>query len=177
MGKDNVASEQALVNGAASVSAVPASIPDADALAIKPFIVEVYGFGEYTYYARSRSKALSEAWQASLVCNTWSFKDFLKDAKAYSGVGHEQFGERVEVCGKPAFLVKEDSQYLHFVRPDSEEVFTAHPLDVEPPEARRFTSYAQAIEARSGETERLDPKDESAAPKECAQPQPRGNHE
>jgi hypothetical protein len=111
-------------------------------LAIQPFSVSVAGFGSYTYYAASRGKALAEVWRASLVCNSWSFKDFLRSANARRDEGHPQFGESITVCGKPAYAVYSDRQYVHFIRPDSEAVFSSHPYDVEPPEARRFTDYA-----------------------------------
>lgn len=133
-----------------------ASVPDAvdySQLIVKPYIVTTNGYGEDTYYARSRGRALADAWQSSLVCNNWSFGEFLKQSNAYSGVGHPQYGEPITVCGKPAFIVSANKQYIRFVRPGSDVVMSTHPLDVEPPEARRMTPYrAQAIEARRAET-------------------------
>lgn len=109
-------------------------------LAIKPWRVEVHGYGEHTYYARSRGKALAEAWR----CDAFShlpFGEFLKRSRAYGAVGNDRFGEPITVAGLPAYLVSWDRQYIQFVRPGSDVVLNSHPLDVEPPEARRGTPY------------------------------------
>jgi hypothetical protein len=111
-------------------------------LAVKPWIVAVQGFGEYTYYAASRGKALAQAWASYVGCyNQSTFGEFLKRANAYAGVGNDRFGEAIQVAGLPAYLVSWNRQYIQFVRPGSDVIHNSHPLDVEPPEARRGTPY------------------------------------
>ena len=108
---------------------------------IKPWRVTVPGYGEDTYFAASRGKALADAWNSSAFLD-WSFKDFLvRGAKAVREEPSGRFGEHIEVGGKPAYLVSYDRQYIQFVRPDSDVIMNSHPLDVEPPEARRGTPY------------------------------------
>lgn len=113
-------------------------------LIVKPWIVAVPSFsgGQHTYYARSRGKALADAWRCDAFSHL-SFGGFLKIARCYGGIGSERFGEQMTVCGKPAFYVSHNSQYIQFVRPDSDIILNSHPYDVEPPEARRGTPYYQ----------------------------------
>lgn len=120
-------------------------------LIIEPYRVEVSGFPGMTWFARSRQKALADAWRTySSYRDDVSFKDFLKMARAAREDRTGRFGEYIEVCGKPAYLVSYDSQYIQFVRPDSDVILNAHPLDVEPPEARRGTPYYRPNPAVSG---------------------------
>lgn len=112
-------------------------------LIIRPYIVTVSGFGELTWFARSRGKALAAAWEA--YCSyrdDVDFKAFLKMARCIGKTGHDsRFGEPITVAGERAYWVSCDSQYIQFVRPDSVVILHSHPLDVEPPEARRGTPY------------------------------------
>lgn len=109
---------------------------------IKPFGVSVSGYPEYTFFARSRGKALSKAWDSYRCGRDISFMDFLRIAKARRvDPPHERFGERITVGGRPAFLVSWNSQYMQFVQPCDDTIYHTHPLDVEPPEARRGTPY------------------------------------
>jgi len=112
-------------------------------LIVKPFIVAVGGHGEWTYYTRTRGHALAKAWRDFAECRDVTFGQFLAQSNAYSGVGSDRFGEPLTICGEPAFYIRHDSQYIHFVRPDSDVILCSHPLDVEPPEARRGTPYYQ----------------------------------
>jgi hypothetical protein len=112
-------------------------------LIIRPYIVSVSGFGELTWFARSRGKALAEAWRS--FCSyrdDVGFGDFLKMARCI-GVGPkaERFGEEITVGGKSAYWVSCDRQYIQFVRPGSDQILNSHPLDVLPVEARRGTPY------------------------------------
>lgn len=116
-------------------------------LIVKPFIVEVRGFSEQTYYTRSRGAALARAWNEYAECRDCTFGEFLKISKAYSGVGSDRFGEQMTICGKPAFYIGHNCQYIQFVRPDSDVIMNSHPLDVEPPEARRGTPYYSPVSA------------------------------
>jgi hypothetical protein len=110
-------------------------------LIIKPWRVQVSSFPAYTYFARSRQKALSAAWDSYCSYSAISFKDFLKIARARAEEPMGRFGEYIEVAGLPAYLVSYDRQYIQFVRPDSELILSSHPYDVQPPEARRGTAY------------------------------------
>jgi hypothetical protein len=116
-------------------------------LIVSPWIVEVSGFREHTYFAKSRGSALSQAWR-QYVCyrDDCTFGDFLKIAKCYAGLGTDRFGEHLTIAGLPAFYVSHDSQYIQFVRPGSDVVLNSHPLDVFPVEARRGTPYAAVID-------------------------------
>lgn len=110
---------------------------------IKPWTVDVDGFGRYSYFAASRGKAMAKAFgDLAALRHGVTFKDFLKIARCRSQAPtNDRFGEALIVCGRPAFYVSHNSQYIQIVRPDSDVILNAHPLDVEPPEARRGTPY------------------------------------
>lgn len=111
---------------------------------VKPWKVSVSGFPCHTYYAASRGKALAKACSDfQSYRDDYTFKDFLKIARCWREVGHDRFGEEITVAGLPAYLVSYNRQYIQFVRPDSDVILNSHPLDVEPPEARRGTPYYQ----------------------------------
>jgi len=111
-------------------------------LVVKPWRVAVSGYGEYTYFASSRGKALAQAWNSSAFLD-WTFKEFLKRARAVREEPLGRFCEYIEVAGKPAYLVSYNRQYIQFVRPGSDVILNSHPYDVQPPEARRGTDYYQ----------------------------------
>lgn len=112
-------------------------------MTIKPFRVRVDGYEDsYVHYTRSRMKALADSWRG--YCSYIGyvhFKHFLKIAHAWAVAPSDRFGEAMTVCGEPALYVSHNSQYIQFVRPGSELILNTHPLDVEPPEARRGTPY------------------------------------
>lgn len=110
-------------------------------LIIKPWLVSVRGFDSHTYHAPSRGKALAAAFNSYQAHYAGSFKDFLRIANAIFCISDSRFGEQIEVCKLPAFYVSHNRQYIQFVRPDSDVILNSHPLDVEPPEARRGTPY------------------------------------
>lgn len=97
---------------------------------VRPWLVTVGSFRGQVYVARSRGKALAKAWRDYQVLGPTSFGDFLRIATVERShmVG---FGRRIRVAGLPAYRVGERGQYVAFVRPDSDEVLLAHPLDVD----------------------------------------------
>ena len=102
---------------------------------LKPFTVEVNGFGAFAYPAASRGKALAEAWGDYVSCyNSATFKDFLRIAKVRRAEPSTttRFGEPIEVAGHPAYYVGERGQYVRFVRPGETVTFLSHPADVKP---------------------------------------------
>lgn len=111
-------------------------------LMIRPYIIAVSGFGELTWFARSRSKALAKAWEA--YCSyrdDVGFGAFLKLARCLGQTTACRFGEAITVGNERAYFVSCDRQYIQFVRPNSDVILNSHPLDVDPPEARRGTPY------------------------------------
>ena len=111
---------------------------------LKAFRICVSGrdYGGYVYFARSRQKALSDCWREYQAHHEdCSFKDFLRLSRVEAVDLGPRFGEPIRVSGEDAFYVSHDSQYVRFARAGSETVLISHPLDVEPPEARRGTPY------------------------------------
>jgi len=111
---------------------------------LKQFRVSVDGFDSHVYHARSRQKALANAWRD--FCSyrdDVDFKAFLRMARAQQEEPDERLGEPIIVGGRPAFYVSHNRQYIRFVRPDTDVILSSHPFDVEPPSARRGTSYYQ----------------------------------
>jgi|GEM_PF-1584479 len=117
------------------------SVTAAGRLIVKPFDVTVTGYsGVECIFARSRGQALAKSWRCDAFGNV-SFGAFLKMARAVQGEAGDRFGEAMTVSGRPAFYISHNRQYIQFVLPDSDVVLNTHPLDVEPPEARRGTPY------------------------------------
>lgn len=115
-----------------------------DGFILKPFRVSVSGFDSYVYPARSRQKALADAWRS--YCgyrDDVDFRAFLKMAKVAAEPIPERWGEPLTISGELAFYVSHNRQYIQFARAGSDVVLSSHPLDVEPPEARRGTPYYQ----------------------------------
>jgi hypothetical protein len=113
-----------------------------DGLIVRQWRVTVNGYGSGLYVAKSRGMALSQAFLCDAFCQM-KFKDFLRIANATGEQPDERFGEQITVGGRPAFWVGCNRQYMQFVRSGSDVVMHSHPYDVEPPEARRGTSYYQ----------------------------------
>jgi len=114
---------------------------------IKPFVVSVDGYGQSVYHARSRAKALADAWRSD-VFSHWSYKDFLKHARCRATDENVRFGDQIVVCGRPAFFVENNRQYVRFVRPNSDTIMNAHPLDVKPIEYRPETYRSEKFDAQ-----------------------------
>lgn len=111
-------------------------------LVVRGYRVELPGWPPSFQVARSRGQAIAHTWREYSLCFEVSFRDFLKlKVRAYRQDLGGRFGEPLTVCNHPAFYVGHNSQYIQFVRPDSDVVLNAHPLDVDPPEARRGTPY------------------------------------
>lgn len=111
---------------------------------LKPFRVRVSGFDSHIYYARSRQKALANAWQDyRSTFDEVTFGQFMTRAKAREESPGDRFGEAMSVGGELGFYVSHNSQYIQFVRPGSDVILNTHPLDVLPVEARRGTPYAK----------------------------------
>jgi len=115
-------------------------------LVVRGYRVELPHWPACFQVARSRGQAIAATWRDFACCyDGTSFKDFLKlRPRAYRQDLGGRFGEPLTVCGKPAFYVSHNAQYIQFVRPGSDVVLNAHPFDVEPPEARRGTPYYRA---------------------------------
>ncbi|WP_156518332.1 hypothetical protein [Sphingobium sp. EP60837] len=121
------------------VSALTGNDPSRGFL-IKPFRVSVDGFSPQLYYAASRALALRDAWWGYRNYREVTFKEWLRMARCWreDEIG-DQFGAPITVCGKPAFFVTHNNQYVQFSRPGGTEYFNAHPFDVEPAEFRPWT--------------------------------------
>ena len=111
---------------------------------VRPYLVTVRGFANYIEYTTSRGRALRRSWESyqSHIAEI-SFGEFLRIANAIIYY-HDRFGELITVCGAPAYLTSWNTQYIQFVRPNSDVVLNAHPLDVDPPSARLGTPYFSA---------------------------------
>jgi hypothetical protein len=131
---------------------------------LKPFVVEVQGFGAWPYPAASRGKALAEAWRDfSNLRDNATFKDFLRIAKVWRSGAAPRFGEPITVGGRPAFYVGERGQYIRFARPGETATFLSHPADVcaasvdrnpegRDGEARLGAEHESAVTATGGQT-------------------------
>jgi hypothetical protein len=115
---------------------------------IKPFIVSVDGYGQSGYHARSRGKALADAWRCDAFDHL-TFKGFLKIARCRL-VDHNdpRFGDPITVNGRPAFFVENDRQYVRMAWPGSDHVSNAHPLEVKPIEYRPDTYRSEKFDAQ-----------------------------
>ena len=120
---------------------------DREDFIVRPFAVSVPGYPAYTYVARSRGQALAHAWRSWSSCGGGSFMDFMRIARCRRVAPSPRFGEPLSICGRAAYYVGQNSQYIQFVRPDSDVVLNAHPLDVEPAEARCGTSYFDPLQS------------------------------
>lgn len=111
-------------------------------LIVRGYRVELPGWPPCFKVARSRSAAIGSTFGDYASVFDVSFRDFLKlGPKAYRQDLGGRFGEPITVCKRPAFFVGCNSQYIQFVRPGEDVVHHAHPLDVDPPEARQGTPY------------------------------------
>lgn len=99
---------------------------------IRTYEVRVLGFPPGNYSARSRGKALAQAWRS--YCSTFDdtgFAAFLRIASARQIPDPPRIGDRIMVGGLLATRVIGHSQYVHFMRDDSDEILCSHPLDVQ----------------------------------------------
>lgn len=114
-----------------------------EGMILKAYMVHVDGFNGHRYHTQSRGKALASAWREFRSHrDDVGFGDFLKIARCYAVAEQDpRFGEAMTVGGRPALYVSHNRQYIRFVRPGCDEIMNTHPLDVEPPHARRGTPY------------------------------------
>lgn len=99
-------------------------------LIVKTFAVAADGFPAMNWTAKSRSKALALAWDSYRSYRDIAFKEFLRIARSWRVANPDGFGRSITVCGEPAFWISQNSQYVRFVRLDSDVVLNAHPSDV-----------------------------------------------
>lgn len=101
--------------------------------------VTVNGYDSSVSLATTRGKALADAWRCDAF-NGVTFGEFLKFARCHlSKYKPERFGDPITVCGKPAFFVGNNRQYVQIAYPGGEFPLSAHPYDVEPEEYRPDT--------------------------------------
>lgn len=116
---------------------------------VRGYRVELPGWPACFKVAKSRSAAIASTFRDYASCFDVSFRDFLKlGPRAFRQDLGGRFGEPITVCNLPAFFVGCDRQYVQFVRPGEDIVHLAHPLDVEPAEARRGTAYHREAEVQ-----------------------------
>ena len=103
---------------------------------LRPYVVSVEGFGCATYHARTPARARVWAFD-SAAFNGWTFKQFLQRSRLWRAPKHDpNYGREIIVAGERAFYVTGNSQYIQFVRPNSDVILNTHPYDVEPKELR-----------------------------------------
>jgi hypothetical protein len=89
--------------------------------------------------APTRGKAMARAW----ACDAFSgstFGEFLRFARCRrDDYTPPRFGDPITVCGRPAFFVGNNRQYVHFAYPGADHTMVAHPYDVLPVEYRPGT--------------------------------------
>lgn len=125
-----VLTDRALVSDQAPPGLAPSGFDPSRSFVVRPWTVIVSGYGHGDYIARTRGKALADAWRSSAF-EGWTFAEFLKRSTCrLNRHPWERFGEAITVAGKPAFLVSSNKQYVVFVRPDSDVLMSAHPFDV-----------------------------------------------
>ena len=133
-----------------AVLAVPGTIHDADFI-LRRYLVTVRGWGEGVYLAKSRGRALADAWRSDAFAH-YSFGQFLRLARCRIDRFQPEPSE-ITVLGKRALGLGHNGQYVQFVWPGKDVVLNSHPLDVLPESARpRCYRTAQAGETRRAET-------------------------
>lgn len=124
----------------------------AEGFVVKSWEVTVPGYGSGRYIAKTRGKALADAWRCDAFCGS-TFGEFIRHARCRRyPVDHPSFGDPITVGGKPAFYLDSNGQYVQFVYPGGDVVLNSHPFDVEP-ERYRPSAYrtAASLRARSSE--------------------------
>lgn len=100
---------------------------------IRTYGVKVLGFPTALYSARSPAKARAAAWRDYIICEDVSFKRFLILSSISRQPDPAGVGARVLIGGEPATTVYgHSSQYVWFMRDDSNMRLCSHPLDVLP---------------------------------------------
>lgn len=91
--------------------------------------------------ATTRGKAMVETWRSDAFSGS-TYAEFLKFARCRRD-HHKphRWGDHITACGRPAFFLGNNSQYVQIAFADTEEqcVGNAHPYDVFPVEYRPDT--------------------------------------
>lgn len=109
-----------------------------DDFILRRYVVTVGRWGEGIYLARSRGKALADAWRSDAF-EGYTFGEFLKMARCRLSEW-QPTPDEITVEGKRALGLGHNGQYVQFVYPGGEWVLNAHPLDVLP-ESYRPKAY------------------------------------
>ena len=100
---------------------------------IRTYSISVDGYGSGMYSARSASKARAAAYRDFLSACEITFKEFLQRSSLMRVADPPGVGKRVLIGGEPATTVYgHSSQYVWWMRDDSDVRLCSHPLDVEP---------------------------------------------
>lgn len=103
---------------------------------VKRWRVSVSGYGEGSYVASTRGRAMADAWRCDAFSGS-TFGEFLKFARCRRDrITPPRWGDEITVLGKPAYFIGENGQYVEFVYPGKDVVLNAHPYDVLPVEYR-----------------------------------------
>lgn len=91
--------------------------------------------------ATTRGKAMADTWRCDAFSGS-TYAEFLKFARCRRD-HHKphRWGDPITACGRPAFFLGMDSQYVQiaFADTDEQHVGNAHPYDVFPAEYRPNT--------------------------------------
>lgn len=99
---------------------------------IRTYSISVGGYGSSLYSARSPSKARASAYRDFLSCREITFKEFLQRSSLVRVADPSGVGRRVLIAGEPATTVYgHSSQYVWFMRDDSDVRLCSHPSDVQ----------------------------------------------
>lgn len=94
-----------------------------------------------TVVATTRGKALVDTWRSDAFSGS-TFGEFLKFARCRRDqYTPHRWGDRITACGRPAFFLGNNRQYVQIAFADTEEQYVgnAHPYDVFPVEYRPDT--------------------------------------
>jgi hypothetical protein len=103
---------------------------------IKTYEISVRGFPPFNVSARTRGKAMAQAWGSYLAYNDRAkFKDFLRICRATRVPDPSHILKPVLVSGKPATTCipaggGPSGQYVHFMYDDGDTILCSHPSDV-----------------------------------------------
>jgi hypothetical protein len=107
---------------------------------IRTYSIKVPGFPAVLYSARSPARARATAWHDYRICEEVSFKRFLAISSIARVPDPPGVGKRVLICGEPATTIYgHSSQYVWFMRDDSDVRLCSHPMDVQPCPQERET--------------------------------------
>lgn len=98
---------------------------------IRTYAVEVTGYTEVLYSARSPAKARWRAYQDYGVISTCSFGEFLATSTIRRAKDPPGVGDRILVCGKPATrVIGRTPLGNYYMYDDSDVIYTAHDSEI-----------------------------------------------